>query len=49
MLRLDRRDDPGVHFIEMITLAGDGQSRARTWQWFRDGCRSSERFATRCG
>lgn len=37
MLRLDRRDDPGVHFIEMITLADDGASRARTWQWFRDG------------
>lgn len=37
MLRLDRRDDPGVHFIEMIMLGGDGRSRARTWQWFRDG------------
>jgi len=37
MLRLDRRDDPGVHFIEMISLSKDGQSRARTWQWFRDG------------
>lgn len=37
MLRLDRKDEPGVHFIEMITLSADGQSRARTWQWFRDG------------
>lgn len=37
MLRLDRRDELGVHFIEMITLSGDGNSRARTWQWFKDG------------
>jgi len=37
MLKLDRKDEPGVHFIEMITLSGDGQTRARTWQWFRDG------------
>lgn len=37
MLRLDRKDDPGVHFVEMINLSPDGQTRARTWQWFRDG------------
>jgi hypothetical protein len=37
MLKLDRKDEPGVHFIEMISLAGDGRTRARTWQWFRDG------------
>jgi hypothetical protein len=37
MLKLDRKDEPGVNFIEMITLSGDGQTRARTWQWFRDG------------
>lgn len=37
MLRLDRKDEPGVHFIEMITLSGDGMSRARTWQLFRGG------------
>jgi hypothetical protein len=37
MLRLDRRDDPGVHFIEMILLSDDGATRARTWQWFRGG------------
>lgn len=37
MLRLDRKDEPGVHFIEMINLADDGQTRSRTWQWFRDG------------
>ena len=37
MLKLDRLDDPGCHYVEMISLAADGQSRARTWQWFRDG------------
>jgi hypothetical protein len=37
MLRLDRRDVPGACYIEMITIAPDGQSRARTWQWFRNG------------
>lgn len=37
MLRLDRKDEPGVHFIEMINLSADGRTRARTWQWFRDG------------
>jgi hypothetical protein len=37
MLRLDRKDEPGVHFIEMITISADGQTRARTWQWFKDG------------
>jgi hypothetical protein len=37
MLRLDRRDVPGACYIEMISIAPDGQSRARTWQWFRDG------------
>ncbi len=37
MLRLDRKDEPGVHFIEMIHLANDGKTRARTWQWFENG------------
>lgn len=37
MLRLDRKDEPGVHFIEMINLADDGQTRSRTWQWFEGG------------
>jgi hypothetical protein len=37
MLRLDRRDVPGACYIEMISIAPDGQSRARTWQWFRNG------------
>ncbi len=37
MLKLDRKDEPGVSFIEMISMSEDGRSRARTWQWFRDG------------
>jgi len=37
MLRLDYKDDPGLHFIEMISIATDGETRARTWQWFRNG------------
>lgn len=37
MLTLDRKDEPGVRFVEMITLSDDGRTRARTWQWFRDG------------
>lgn len=37
LLRLDRKDEPGVHFIETILLASDGATRARCWQWFEDG------------
>lgn len=37
MLKLDRKDEPGVSFIEMISLSSDGRTRARTWQWFRNG------------
>lgn len=37
MLRLDRLDVPGAHYVEMISIAPDGRSRVRTWQWFKDG------------
>lgn len=37
MLRLERRDVPDAYYVEMITLAPDGRTRARTWQWFKDG------------
>jgi hypothetical protein len=37
MLRLDRLDVPGSYYVEMINMAPDGQTRARTWQWFKDG------------
>jgi hypothetical protein len=37
MLRLDRLDVPGAYYIEMIALAADRRTRARTWQWFQAG------------
>ena len=37
MLTLDRKDEPGVSFTEMIMFAPDRNHRARTWHWFRDG------------
>ncbi len=37
MLRLDRRDVPDAYYIEMIALAADRRTRARTWQWFQGG------------
>lgn len=37
MLRLDRRDVADAYYIEMIALAADRRTRARTWQWFQGG------------
>lgn len=37
MLRLDRLDVPDAYYIEMIALAADRRTRARTWQWFQGG------------
>ena len=37
LLTLDRKDQPGDTFTEIIVLAPDGQSRGRTWHWFRNG------------
>lgn len=37
MLRLDRRDVADAYYIEMIALAADRRTRARTWQWFQNG------------
>jgi len=41
LLNLDRKDEPGVSFHEIIMMAGGhtglGAHRARTWHWFRDG------------
>jgi hypothetical protein len=37
MLTLDRKDDPGARFYEMIVLGEGGTHRARTWHWFKDG------------
>lgn len=51
MLKLDRADVPDAYYIEMITIAPDRHSRARTWQWFQAGrpwkrtCCDEERIA----
>ncbi|MFP4520030.1 MAG: hypothetical protein ACLFQ5_11290 [Oceanicaulis sp.] len=37
LLHLDRKDEPGAYFVEVIALADGGQTRARTWHWFKDG------------
>jgi hypothetical protein len=37
LLRLDRRDVPDSHYVEMIDIAPDGNSRMRTWQWYQNG------------
>jgi hypothetical protein len=37
MLRLERQDVPGAYYIEMIAIAADRRTRARTWEWFKDG------------
>jgi hypothetical protein len=37
LLNLTRKDDPGTHFFEMITLGAGCETRARTWHWFNDG------------
>lgn len=37
MLNLERKDDPGANFYEIIALGDDGVHRARTWHWFKDG------------
>lgn len=37
LLDLERKDDPGARFHEIIVTAPDGMTRARTWHWFRDG------------
>jgi hypothetical protein len=34
LLELWRKDLPGAWFWEIICLAPDGKSRARTWHWF---------------
>lgn len=37
MLRLDRRDVPDSHYVEIIDMARDGLSRMRTWHWYQGG------------
>jgi hypothetical protein len=37
LLNLDRKDEPGASFFEIIAMGAGGKHRARTWHWFRDG------------
>jgi len=37
MLNLDRKDEPGANFFEIIAMGATGKHRSRTWHWFRDG------------
>ncbi|MEP2987861.1 MAG: hypothetical protein ABJL11_09720 [Parasphingorhabdus sp.] len=37
LLNLERKDDPGANFYEIICLGDDDKHRARTWHWFKDG------------
>lgn len=37
LLSLERKDEPGVRFFEMIVLGSTGAHRARTWHWFKHG------------
>ncbi len=37
LLNLDRKDDPGASFLEVIILGSDGGHRVRTWHWFKNG------------
>lgn len=37
MLNLVHKTEADLRFTEMIELSGNGQKRARTWQWFRNG------------
>lgn len=37
ILTWERTDAPGAHLYELIVLAPDGLTRARTWHWFRNG------------
>jgi hypothetical protein len=36
LLNLQRKDEPGTNFFEMITMGSTGTYRARTSRWFRD-------------
>ncbi len=37
LLNLQRKDEPGAHFFEIIMMGDTGEHRARTWHWFRNG------------
>ena len=37
LLNLERKDDPGANFFEIISMGSTGKHRSRTWHWFKDG------------
>ncbi|MEM8986238.1 MAG: hypothetical protein AAGC95_05890 [Pseudomonadota bacterium] len=37
LLNLDRKDEPGASFFEIILMGADDHHRSRTWHWFKDG------------
>jgi hypothetical protein len=37
LLNLQRKDDTGANFYEMICMGDDGKHRSRTWHWFKNG------------
>ena len=37
LLTLDRKDVKRASFTEIIVMGANGDNRARTWHWFRDG------------
>jgi len=37
VLNLDRKDNPGANFFEMIAMGDTKRHRSRTWHWFKDG------------
>lgn len=37
LLNLQRKDDPGANFYEIICMGENKNHRARTWHWFKDG------------
>jgi len=37
LLNLQRKDEPGANFFEIIAMGDNGEHRARTWHWFKDG------------
>ncbi|MEM8982356.1 MAG: hypothetical protein AAGC71_04980 [Pseudomonadota bacterium] len=54
LLRLERKDSPGMHFLESIVVEPGHDVRVRTWHWFEHGVPvkrtlCNERRVTRSG
>ena len=37
LLHIDRKDEPGAHFLEIIIANDSVTERVRTWHWFKNG------------